>query len=538
MGDSPALQHEESSGANRPLRAAPRRESAGGSWLRTGTELLLFLALALATTWPLAPSITTTLPLGTDTPTIPLFCLWTVWWNIDRIGQLGAGYWDAPLFHPSEGTLVYSEALLGESWMAAPVWWLTGSPILAYNLVVLASLTLNGWAGCRLLRAMHASWPAALAGGAFVEMAPLVHVKVGVLPLVPIFAIVWTIHGLYRFGRRPTIWRGVLLGGAFGLTYVLCGHYGLFLSLLLVVAGGFAVGRKLLQRRTWVGLLCGALAAGAIAGPLVLAQSRSAKQHEFKRSTWRVRGLSATPGNYARTPWKLNVPTPGTSTAKRPDHRAFFPGPIKVCLAILGSVVALASRRRRAFALFALTLGWSAWLLSQGARVRVGEWIPFEALAAVYPGFAQVRNIFRFAVFWQITVALMAGLGLDYLFRKLGTRRRRLPAALGRALRRPMVRAALILTIGAVGTVELFPARQKLYEPPSLERHAGWLRWMRENTPADAVVAQAPFPENGDVSNAVETAEFLWLQMVHRRTTVNGYSSFFPRTPITRSSSR
>ncbi len=494
-------------------------------------ELAFFFLAACAVTWPAVLHVGRALPLGTDTPTIPLFCLWTMWWNVDRFASGLSGWWDAPLFHPTPGTLAFSEPLILQSVMAAPVWWLTDSPVLAYDLVLLVSLALNGFAASRLLRWFHVSPVARIAGGVFVVLTPLVNVMVGVLPLVPLFPTIWTLHAMWRYGRRPSPGRGALVGACFGLVVLACGHYGLFLSVLLLLAGGLVLGRKLLERRAWTGLLVAALAAAAVAGPVLYEQRRAMAAHGFKRDSHRVRALSASPIDYAQTPWDLAVSVPKVSTARRPDHRAFCPGPLKVRLAVAGVVGALASRARRRWALFALVFGWAAWLLSQGVKPRLGGFVPFEALAAVYPGMAQVRNIFRFAVFWQLMVALMAAHGLDVAMRGMAWGLRGARTRLLTRVRAPVVRGAAVL-VALLASLELTPARQALYQPPRRDENQGWVGFLAQ-TPPHAVVAQAPFPKDGEVENAVETAELLWFQMEFRRPVVNGYSSFFPQTYIT-----
>jgi len=115
-------------------------------------EAVFFLILALASTWPLARHVHDHLPLGTEeAATVPLFNLWTVWWNADRAAAGYQGYWRAPIFHPADDAFSYSEPMV-LSLVAAPLIWLTENRILAYNFLLLLALWLNGWTACRLLR--------------------------------------------------------------------------------------------------------------------------------------------------------------------------------------------------------------------------------------------------------------------------------------------------------------------------------------------------------------------------------------------------
>ena len=41
--------------------------------------------------------------------TVPLFNLWTIWWNADRLRHGLKDYWDAPIFYPERDTFAFSE---------------------------------------------------------------------------------------------------------------------------------------------------------------------------------------------------------------------------------------------------------------------------------------------------------------------------------------------------------------------------------------------------------------------------------------------
>ena len=93
----------------------------------------VYFVLALWATWPLARFPATKLPTGnTQTETVPLLNLWTIWWNSDRLLHGLKGYWNAPIFHPAEETFAFSEPQ-PTTILVAPVIWLTGSRVLAYN---------------------------------------------------------------------------------------------------------------------------------------------------------------------------------------------------------------------------------------------------------------------------------------------------------------------------------------------------------------------------------------------------------------------
>ncbi len=100
---------------------------------------LSFVAIALLITWPLATCADRCLSgnLGD-----PLLNAWIVGWGAERLADGFAGVWDAPIFHPYEDTLAYSEHLLGIAALVAPVYWLSGNAVLAYNVAFITAYAL------------------------------------------------------------------------------------------------------------------------------------------------------------------------------------------------------------------------------------------------------------------------------------------------------------------------------------------------------------------------------------------------------------
>lgn len=120
-----------------------------------GLAVALFLATAIALTWPLATQLDQGLPLGTETvATVPLASLWSLWWNADRLVVGYEGYWNAPIFHPTASPFAFSEAHVLHGVLGSLLFRGTGSWPVSYNAVVLLALTLNGWAAHRLLLAL------------------------------------------------------------------------------------------------------------------------------------------------------------------------------------------------------------------------------------------------------------------------------------------------------------------------------------------------------------------------------------------------
>ncbi|WP_157067939.1 hypothetical protein [Desulfosarcina cetonica] len=267
----------------------------------------VFLLLALAATWPLAMSPASRLPMGMESAaTVPLFNVWTVWWNADRAAAGYGDYWDAPIFHPQKGAFSFSEPM-PLSVVAAPVIWITGSRILAYNVLLILSLWFNGWATHCLLRRLHLYRPVPWIGGAMVTLLPLIHSWLGVLQLVPVFGILWTVAALYRFSLRPAPMGGIRIGVALAVTFLMCAYYGLFLVLPLTLSAGWLLGRRMRRWRMWSALLPGMLVGVLICLPFAKIQTRTASDSRPPHTQRYLAQFSAMVPDYLVSPWPHGV---------------------------------------------------------------------------------------------------------------------------------------------------------------------------------------------------------------------------------------
>jgi hypothetical protein len=476
-------------------------------------EVLFYFGLAVIITWPLALHVTERIPLGTEeVATVPLFNLWTLWWNADRLQNFYQGYWDAPIFHPLEGAFAFSEPQPLTGFVSAIFSRLTGSFVFAYNAIVLLALTLNGWAACRLLFTLGIGWLPALAGGAMVLYLPFVQQELGVLQLVSLAGVIATLHALVRLGEKPSARRGLLLALAFAATALTCGYYALSLSVLLLLGGGWLLVGRLQQLATWYALGAALIVSLALLGPFVGQQLRIAESYRLQRSPSTVKKFSANWEHYRYTPWRQVIPTPGVETAARPGARAFWPGTLKIGLALAGLVWGLrfGPRRWTAFCTTVLVLGL---LLSFGPGS--GGLSLHGLLAGSYPGFSQLRSPFRFVLFVQLMVALLAAGGLGAIWAST-----QVP---------PTWRRLLILCVGTMAVSEIRPTKQILLPIPDLQAPLPWIAWVESETRPDDVFAFLPFPKGRDVGDYLESSQWMFWQMRHRRTMVNGYSGFFPK---------
>ena len=306
--------------------------SRGWQWIRERRLPLLALALylvaALWLTWPTVLSPLSEIPIGSEpVATVPLFAVWTMWWNADQLAGMFGNYWNAPIFFPTQDTFALSEPLPG-TMIVAPVIWITGSRVLAYNLYLWTSLILNGVFAQRLLKLYGVGTSVAIWGSVAVVLLPIVNWQLGVVHLLSLWGILWTWAAIERMCDKPTRWRGVELGAALGVSAILSFHHGLFLGILLVAAAP-TLWRCLIRYRDWPAWLLAVPVALIIAGPFAYPIHKTLQVHgtEWERA-WIVE-QSAQPSDYLQVY--------GT-TAPNNSWRMLAPGWVKLGLAMIGIV--------------------------------------------------------------------------------------------------------------------------------------------------------------------------------------------------------
>ncbi len=467
----------------------------------------LFLALAVASTWPLVARLGQVVPGGTENAdTVPLASSWALWWTADRIPHALAGLWNAPIMWPATGTFAYSEPMPLLGAVAAPVIWLGGSPALAHGLVVLLCLWLNGLAVRALARRLGAGMLPSLVAGAIGVLLPYVQLHLGVLTLVPIFPLAWTVHALIDLADDPRPRRALLCGAAFVSAYLTCAQHALFLLLAAAPSIVLLARRERLRRQLAALAIAGAVAAIAVT-PFAVAQHAALVDHQFERSSQRIRAGAATPASYVYAPFEPLVPLPPLPVDHRPD--SLFPGLWKLALAIAGFAWAWRRREGRRAVRFLAGLGAAALLISMAPRV-VPLW---DALRAVVPGLDQIRSVYRAAVIVQLVVAVAAGLGVAALLSWAGDRR----------ARRGAVAALALLSV-----IELWPRDLRMTAPPDVAAWSGVNGWIEANVPAGAPIVNLPYPDGTTVEALAPAARQMYLATVHRHPIANGYSSFWP----------
>src|SRR3954465_2138828 len=172
--------------------------NARASWREAALMVFLFACLTLAATFPLVLHLGRALPgdLGD-----PLFSSWLLGWDADRLRHGLRAFGDAPILYPSRHTVAFSEHMLGIAVPIAPIIWLTGNPILGYDLAFLLTYVIAGAGMYLLARELSGRRDAAFVAGVIFAFSPVRTLHVSHLQVLAWGWMPIALWGLHRFLR-------------------------------------------------------------------------------------------------------------------------------------------------------------------------------------------------------------------------------------------------------------------------------------------------------------------------------------------------
>jgi hypothetical protein len=250
----------------------PSRAARRGIRSPAAAVAAAYLAIALVTTWPLARVMTREIAgdLGD-----PLLNGWIMLWTGGQLLRFLRGdvtalahYWHGNIFYPNPLTLAYSEHLTPQMLQALPVLAATHNVVLAYNLVLVATIVLSGVGAYLLVRELTGAPLAAFLAGAAFAYAPY---RIDQWSHLQVLSSQWMPLALYGFRRFLVAGRmRALAGGTAALVAqaLSCGYYMAYFTPFAVAYCLYelAARGRLRDRRTWTALLAAAAAATVLIG--------------------------------------------------------------------------------------------------------------------------------------------------------------------------------------------------------------------------------------------------------------------------------
>lgn len=469
-----------------------------GAALRVGIVTLLFAALAALMTWPQVEYLATRATPHQDV----YFNLWRLGWIAHALHVDPSGIFDANIFYPERRTLTYSDAMIVEGTVGAPLLWAGVPPVLVHNILLLGAIVASAVCMFVLVRMLTGSSAGGIIAGIIFAFAPYrfehyMHMELQWTMWMPLSF--WALHRT----MRSRSWRSGLLTGCFvGLQMLSSIYYGIFLITVMAVVGLFLL-VSLPRAQLWPtvkALAPGVLAAGVICGAYAVPYLAT-KADVGGRSETELVTFSARPSSYlVSTP--ENVVWGRAFASRGRAERRLFPGALAVLLAIVGLLLRPPANVALVY-LAGLTVAFDMSLGLSGYSFRfLYEHVP------LYHG---LRALARLGVFVLFFLAALAAYGYAAVVHGLGRRARVVIA---------VAFCAVLIAEYRVRPLMLVPYPNSA--PPVYA-------WLASQPPG--VVADMPM--TADPSRGADP-HYAYMSTFHWQPIVNGYSGFFPASYLDR----
>ena len=433
---------------------------------------------------------------------------WTLAWLAHQLVQDPLHLFDTNIFYPDRLTLAYSDHLFIPGIFVVPLIWIGLSPVLVYNLLLIAGLTLTGWVMSLVIYRWTANRMAGLLSGSLVAFNAFTLTRFPQIQDQHLEFLPLALLALDRLVRVPSLRHSLSLAGWFVLQALTTGYWLLFTTVAMV-AGAASRAGEWATRARWSFAPCAGLAgiaAGVIMLPFLLPYWRVSREEGLTRSLEEVSRYSAHIGNYLATGGRLHFDL-WSHRFYTTGAESLFPGLIALSLAAVavGSGVAFRDVRAR----MALAFGVVAFALSFGPAFP-GYTILYES----FPLMTGIRGASRFGQLWLVAIAILAGFGWVKLRHLLS----------GTAV------AATRRTVISLGVAVLVAVHlEAIRAPVSYTEYRGIpAAWSElRSTGKSAVLALFPFYAPDEV---FRNGRYMLYSTLSFKPMLNGFSGFTPQS--------
>lgn len=470
------------------------------------SALAVCLLLAIVHTWPLALSpAKDSLNDNADAQLNE----WILSWVEHQLPRDPRHLFEANIFYPAHDALAFSEPLIVPALMGAPAAWLGGSPVLVYNLVLIAGFALTAFVTCTLVEAWTGSTIAGLIAGSLFAFNTHTLTRLAHVQAIHLYGLPLALLALDRLLRDQSRARAAtLLAASLSLLAYTSGYLIVFASVMI----GIAIVTRVHDwwphaRRVVPALVLAGLGAGIAAVPVYLPYRRVEREQHMVRALDMIRDFSATPRGYLASAARVHLSTWSGRFFTDPVD-SFFPGFVILALAAIAIAAGLRARgdtaaltRRRTLMLTAI--GLAGFVLSLGIATPAYGW-----LFAVFPPMQGLRAAARFGNLFLLSIALLGGIGAA---RILASDRARRHA--------PAIGIALLVLVNV----------ESLRAPFTYARFSGipdaYALLARE--PGPVILVEQPFFPRWA---AFQNGPYVLASTAHWRPLMNGYSGFTPES--------
>ena len=476
------------------------------------------IAVVVAVNWPLFGVLATGVPgnLGD-----PILNAWILGWLSTAVSK-DLSLWDAPIFHPHDDTLAYSEPLLGVGLFAVPLNWLVEDHIVTYNLVMLVLPLLTFFGTAMLVREVTGRLDAGVMLGILVATSP--YLAVSQITRLQMQTCGWSFLALASL-HRVLATGSAKASAALYMTVVLQALSNTYLWAYLVIPMGIvllhaAMTSPPVRSRSRMVPLALALGAAAVAlAPVARILASVKAEFGVSRIADEVDRYSADLRSYLSV-WHEQAPT--WLWPEATADRALFLGAPLMLLGVAGAIILACQRssRWRHPAVAYIVVAGVALALSLGPTPSAGGTPlgvagPYALLAGLVPGFDALRAPSRFATYVLLALGVLAGVAIAPWCRRAT----------------PRSRTLAIVACGLIGVAQGWRTFDWVaILPPSSDGDRRAYSWLRAQPPAAMIEWPfvADFQAMPRAAGGSQSLVYQFAALSHGHRLVNGSSAFSP----------
>jgi hypothetical protein len=421
---------------------------------------------------------------------------WILAWVEHQLPRAPLHLFEANIFYPAHDSLAFSEPLIVPALIGAPLAWSGGSPVLVYNLVLIAGFALTAFATFLLVHRWSGNWLGGLIGGSAFAFNTHTLTRLAHVQGIHIYGLPLALLAADELLRSGSLKAALALAGALVLAAYTSGYLIVFAAVMLAILGVItAPGWLPRWRRIMPGLVAATIASALALLPIYLPYRRAARDQHMVRSLDIVREYSATPLGYLAAAGRLHFSTWSWRLFKDPVD-SFFPGVAVLTLAVLALVWWRREPRETRGRLTTLAvLAVAGVVLSMGTATPVYGW-----LFHVFPPMQGLRAAARFGNLFLLALAVLAGLAAA-------------------RIRRPALAVALLIVVNAEALRAPF-AYTPFRGVPSVYA-------LLRDEPGPVVLAEQPFYPRWAI---FLNGPYVLNSTAHWKPLMNGYSGYTPDT--------
>ena len=262
---------------------------------RFAAILVLFTTLTVVMTWPQARYVATHASDHWDV----YFNMWRLAWFAHALASAPSTIFDGNIFYPEPHAATFSDAMVVEGLVAAPLLWAGVRPVLVHNSLLLGAVIVSAAGMFVLVERLTRNRAAAVIAGIIFAFAPYrfdhyMHMELQWTVWVP-WAL-WAVHRTIESGR---LLDGLLAGLFVALQMLSSVYYGVFLATLLPLVAGLLL---LSLPKSQALRAFGALALGGVAAAIICSLYAlpylAASRQVGRRPTDEIVKFSAQPRDY------------------------------------------------------------------------------------------------------------------------------------------------------------------------------------------------------------------------------------------------